>query len=143
MSPEPVRGNGSCGRELFVEHKCNSCHWTGTSGGGAVPASALRDDQFFHRAIADPDQEIDPRYEQVKLRLKDGRAVTGIRLYEDSYNLLLIDDQEILRTIALDDIEELGRSTQSLMPKPTKPLSEEELRDLANYVNSLSGENRK
>jgi putative heme-binding domain-containing protein len=141
---EQAPANRQRGRELFVELKCSSCHWTGGDGGRRGPdLSRWRgDEQFFHRAIADPDQEIDPRYEQVKLRLKDGRPVSGLRLYEDSYYLLLIDDQEVLRTISLDDVEERAGSAQSLMPKPPRPLTAAELRDLADYVNSLSKEIR-
>jgi putative heme-binding domain-containing protein len=128
------------GRRLFVQHKCDSCHWTRRSGGRLGPdLSQWRGDmEFFRRAMRHPDEEIDPKYQRVSARLEDGRLLVGRRLYDDGYFLLLIDEQQNLHTIPLFEIEELVLPKQSLMASYANELDEQALRDLAAYTYSLS-----
>jgi putative heme-binding domain-containing protein len=95
-------------------------------------------EEFFRRAMTHPDEEIDPKYRRVVLALADGRVLTGIRVYEDAYYLLLIDGQEQLRTIPRPEIEELAMPKQSLMRSLAQELSDDDLRDLYAHVYSLA-----
>lgn len=138
-SEAPV-GDVEQGRQLFAQHKCDTCHWTGKSGGRlAQDLSRWRGSaEFFRRALTNPDEEIDPRHQRVVALLDDGQVLTGMRLYEDTYFLLLIDEQQNLRTIPLEDVERLAMPKQSLMASYAAELDEQALRDLAAYVYSLT-----
>jgi putative heme-binding domain-containing protein len=90
--------------------------------------------ELFQRAITHPDADIDARYQSLIIVLDDGRILTGIRRYEDSYHVLLMDSDQGLRSIARQQIEELAAPNQSLMTALEKELSAEALRDLYGYI---------
>jgi putative heme-binding domain-containing protein len=138
--PEPPVGDAVNGKQLFVHHKCDTCHWTRNSGGRLGPdLSQWRGSgEFFRRAMTHPDEEIDPQYQRVVVRFSDGQILAGMRLYEDTYFLLLIDDQQNLHTISHQEIDQLAMPKQSLMASYAKELDEPALQDLAAYVYSLS-----
>jgi len=137
--PREDAGDPERGKVLFVQHKCDTCHWTGRSGGRLGPdLSRWRGSaEFFRRALTHPDEEIDPRYQRVTLSFADGRTMTGLRLYEDTYYLLMIDEQQHLHTIPRGRIDQLVLPDQSLMASYAKVLSESAIRDMAAYVSTL------
>ncbi|MGE0759362.1 MAG: c-type cytochrome [Pirellulaceae bacterium] len=137
---EQPTGNQDRGRQLFAQHHCDNCHWSNGGGGRLGPdLSKWRGTfNFFQRAITHPDEVVDGRYQRVVVVQDDGRVVTGIRLYEDSYYLLLIDAEQNLRSIPRQEIEELALPDQSLMTRLEAELNETSLRDLYAFIVSVA-----
>lgn len=91
-----LMGNAEHGRELFLAHKCGSCHWTGSRGGrrGTDLTRSRAAADYVRQAIADPDAQIDGTYQPVVMVMKSGTVREGMRLFENSYYLLIMDDKK-------------------------------------------------
>jgi putative heme-binding domain-containing protein len=145
--PEPTPlGDREEGAKLFAKHNCSVCHWKGTEGGRRGPdLSALAASADYVRtSILDPDANFrdgptyqhDP-YQRIMVVTTLGKILEGRWLNENAYFVQFMDEQESLHTIAREDIDEMSKPRQSLMPSFKKLLSEEELQDLIAYVFSL------
>lgn len=137
--PPVLTGDADAGQRLFVQHNCDSCHWTGKDGGRRGPnlgESRVTLD-YMRRAILDPNADSSSKHQQLVLALADGRIVRGLLLNENGYHIQLIDQQENLHTIAHADIEALQRPLDSLMQSYSVVLTHDEIEDLIAYVYSL------
>ena len=76
----------------------------------------------------------------VRLVTKDGAAVSGRRLNEDTYSLQMIDDSGRLRAFMKTDLKEYNVSTTSPMPSYKTTLSADEMADVVAYLLSLKGQ---
>ena len=144
QSPEKVLdellpGDPAKGKQLFEKHQCASCHWTDSTRGrrGNDLRKASSTLEYVRRSIVDPNADLDDQYPKVVLVLADGRVLSGLLLNENGYYVQFIDGQENLRTVAKEDVEELRRPDESLMPSYRDQLTSDELVDLINYVFSL------
>lgn len=140
-----LQGDSRRGYELFKNHKCDSCHWGPSSEGRRGPnLSRLRAaPDYVRQSLLEPDSQIDGSYQPLTIQLTDGRSLQGMRLHENTYYVLLIDEQERLHTIPKRQIEQLRKPHKSLMPSFAKALSSQDVEDLTAYVFSLQGESRK
>ena len=43
------------------------------------------------KSILLPSQDIDPRYEQLRVKTEDGDTITGLRVNEDNFNIQMRD----------------------------------------------------
>lgn len=139
---QPPAGNSNRGYELFKQHKCAGCHWTGGEGGriGTDLSKIAATPDHVRSSLTEPDSQIDASYQLLRILLDDGRVLTGRRLYENTYYVLLMDPQENLHTIDKSHIEQLSRPHQSLMPSFTKELNKVDVEDLTTYILSLRKE---
>jgi putative heme-binding domain-containing protein len=123
---------------------CLTCHRVNGMGalkgpnlseiGRVRPASALE------ASILDPNGAMLPVNRSVRVVTKDGRTITGRRLNEDTYMVLLIDQEsERLMSFAKADISEFRVLTTSSMPAYKGKLSSSELADVVAYLLSLKG----
>ena len=55
---------------------------------------------YVNKAIMDPDREVDVNYHPLLIVLKDGNVFEGMRLHENTYRVLLIDEQDRLISIS-------------------------------------------
>ena len=71
---------------------------------------------------------------------RDGRAVRGVRLNEDTYTIQIKDARGVIRTFYKPDLQSLDREfDRSLMQSYADRLSEEDLDDLIAYLATLTG----
>ena len=140
-----LHGDSVRGYQLFKTHKCDSCHWGGVNVGRRGPnlARLRATADYVRRSLLKPDSQIDGDYQPLVLVMDDGTVRQGMRLHENTYYVLLIDEQENLQTILKSRIEELRKPHKSLMPSFAKELNPQDVEDLAAYVFSLKEEPRR
>jgi putative heme-binding domain-containing protein len=139
-------GDATRGRALFVgKGNCASCHRVGTEGPRAAPdlstIGTMRTAASLQRALIDPSAALLPMNRTVHVQLRDGTAVTGRRLNEDTFTVQLVDSNERLVSIDRNDIRAYTVSTEPLMPSYATLLSDDERADLVAYLLSLKGPN--
>ena len=133
------------GYELFKENQCASCHWTGQSGGRQGPnlARLTAPPNYVRNSLINPDSQVDFRYQRVQIMLPDDSQITGRRLHENSYFMLIMDGQEQLRAVDKRQVKDIIRTGHSLMPSFSDKLSPQDVEDLTSYVYTLNKETAK
>lgn len=113
------------GQTLFAEASCLGCHRVGDEGGVIGP----RLDETFQRwkgdivavlrEILEPSHRIDDRYAMHLVLTADGQTISGIVVKEDRDAVTLLTNPESPEptVIEVDDIEEMVKSSTSMMPK--------------------------
>jgi putative membrane-bound dehydrogenase-like protein len=134
--PLPV-GDARRGQQVFVE-KCSACHLLSGQGRtlgpdiaiyGAKPLDALL------IAVLDPNQAVDPRYQQYSAVTTDGRILSGVVSDETTTGLVLTDAEGTSKTLLRSEIESLQRLGSSLMPEGLeRELSPAAIQDLFAYL---------
>ncbi|MDB5390387.1 MAG: Neutral/alkaline non-lysosomal ceramidase, partial [Planctomycetaceae bacterium] len=114
-----LTGDPQRGQALFSK-TCATCHRLGSIGQAVGPdlaALANKSPQFLLQEILDPNRNVDSRYVQYTVVLKDGRSSTGLLATESANSLTLksTDGKEI--AILRSDIEEIASTGKSLMPE--------------------------
>jgi cytochrome c oxidase cbb3-type subunit III len=137
-------GDRSRGQALFEgKGACATCHRVNGTGsrtgpnlsqiGSARPASALE------QTLLDPNGSMLPLNRSVRAVTKDGKVITGRRLNEDTYTVVLIDQQERLVSLMKPDLQEYTVLKTSPMPSYADRLTSGELADVLAYLLSLKG----
>jgi putative heme-binding domain-containing protein len=131
------------GKSLFESKGCLNCHRVRGHGSRVGPdlsnIGARRKAAEIERSIVDPNAEILPENRYVHVVTRDGAAITGRILNEDTYSLQLIDGQEKLVSLQKADLREFEFLKDSPMPSFRDKLSGNELSDLVGYLVSLKG----
>ena len=137
-------GNPTRGKALFEgKGGCLSCHRV--SGNGSRQGPDLSDVGMQRRAVEletallDPGSSVLPQHRFVQVRPKNGPAVTGRLLNQDTFTLQMIDSQERLRTFVIADLRDYSVLKDSRMPSYKDKLSRQELADIVSYLVSLKG----
>jgi len=134
------------GRRMFEEATCAQCHQVNGQGGAVGPELAdvfkryKGDRDAVLREILDPSHRIDPKYAVQLVMTVDGRVITGIVKSEDKSSVSLITNPEAPTptVIARDDIEEIVKSSISMMPKALLDrFSKDEVFELLAFVLSI------
>ena len=137
-----MAGNVARGLDLFTKHKCLSCHWTGfrSQGGrrGTDLSRLAATKEYVTKSLTNPNAQVEGDYQLVTVVMKTGKILTGHRLHENTYYLLLMDQNEDLHTVAKTRIEQINRPHQSLMP--TYQFAPQDVRDLTAYIFTLQQE---
>ena len=137
-------GDPARGQTLFAEKGgCATCHRVNGRGPrGATDLSdigAVRSPASLQRALLDPAGSLLPANRTVRAVTRDGRAVRGRRLNEDTYTVQIIDEQERLVSLNKADLRSLEIIPVSAMPAAGKSLSADEISDVIGYLLSLKG----
>jgi cytochrome c oxidase cbb3-type subunit III len=151
----PLRGNPQKGSELYATLNCASCHIVKGQGGSLGPPlsdiGALRGPQHLRQSILEPAAALPtgtlrvpgPGYAEylpVRVVLKDGGEVRGIRLNEDLFTIQLRDMSGKFHSIRKTNAEVIRKELNtSLMPSFAGKVSDAELDDLVAYLSSLGG----
>lgn len=135
----PAVGDLVRGAELFKQNKCATCHWTGSRGGrlGTNLSRLSANPDYVRKSLVDPNSQIDIDYQLLQIEMEDGTVLSGRRLYENTYYILMMDEKENLRTIPKNRIEQLNRPHRSLMPSFKDKLTTADIEDLTTYIFSL------
>jgi len=136
-------GDAALGKEIFEgKGGCYACHRVGSKGSRVGPdLSAIglqRNPAYLEQAILDPNATIAPRNRFVHVVMKDGSALNGRRLNEDTHTIQLIDAKERLVSISKSEVREYTLLTTSPMPSYRNRLSGAEIAGLVSYLASLT-----
>jgi putative heme-binding domain-containing protein len=137
-------GDASRGRAIFEgKGECLKCHAVSDKGSPVAPdltdVGAARAPSALERHLLTPSDQMMPINRPVRVMTKDGKAITGRRLNEDTYTVQLMDTQGRLVSVSKADLRDFQILTTSPMPSYKDKLSSEELSDLVAYLLSLKG----
>src|SRR5205823_4445152 len=117
---------------------CLACHRVNGKGSRVAPdlseVGAIRAAAYLERAVLDPNESILPEHKYVRVVTKQGTAITGRRLNEDTHTLQMIDTQERMHSFSKPDLKEYTLIPTSTMPSYRDKFSKEELADLVTYL---------
>ncbi len=144
LAEQVLRDKGSC-------LKCHSLYSVpeGKSFAPGLFGVGLNDAKAIYESLINPDHEIKPQYQSVKVMLESGELVSGQLISQSDAELVICtrDDQNqlVLREIALAEIEkedglpQIRQSKISLMPTGfDKTLTREEIDALINLIRQLN-----
>jgi cytochrome c oxidase cbb3-type subunit 3 len=153
-SEEPVKGDATKGKALYASNGCAGCHAIDGQGGGVGPdlsvIGRMRAPKGLREMLLDPganppaDTALPERssytgYLVTNVVTKDGRKITGLRVNEDTYTIVLRDMAGNYYSFDKSDLQSIQKEPgQSVMPS-YKNLSAGELDDLIAYLASLKG----
>jgi putative heme-binding domain-containing protein len=148
-----LRGNAQKGNELYAKLNCASCHIVRGQGGTLGPEltdiGAQRGPQYLRQALVEPAAAFPnstlrvqgPGYSEflpVRVVMKDGAEVRGIRLNEDLFTIQVRDPSGKFHSIRKTNAEVIRKEPNtSLMPSFAGKVNDAELDDLVAYLSSL------
>ena len=140
----PMRGDPTRGRVLFEEKgTCMNCHRVNGRGSRVGPdlsdIGAIRAPDALEQSLIDPTKSMLPINRSVRAVTRDGKAITGRRLNEDTYTVQLIDANERLVSLVKADLREYTVLKTSAMPSYKDKLTSVELDDVVAYLRTLKG----
>jgi putative membrane-bound dehydrogenase-like protein len=131
--PDPARG------KLLFKKTCAACHRLENEGHEVGPdllsALAGKDAEALLIDILDPSREVDPRYIDYVVTLKDGRVVTGLIASETANSVTLRRADKAEDTLLRTQIDDIQATAKSLMPEGLEmQLSPQEVYDVIAYL---------
>jgi putative heme-binding domain-containing protein len=151
----PSRGDAKKGRELYATLNCAACHIVKGQGGTLGPEltdiGVQRGPQYLRQALVEPGAVLPnstlrvqgPGYSEflpVRVVMKDGAEVRGIRINEDLFTIQLRDLTGKFHSIRKSSAELIRKEPNtSVMPSFKGKVSDQELDDLVAYLSSLGG----
>ena len=144
-SPVPAAriGDAARGRTLFEgKGGCLGCHRVGEKGSRVAPdlttVGSSRTAAALYLSLIDPTSAMLPIHRPIRAVTKDGQTISGRRLNEDTYTVLLIDDKERLMALEKSTLREFQISMKSTMPSYRDKLTADEIADVLGYLLSLT-----
>jgi putative heme-binding domain-containing protein len=130
-------GDAASGKMVFKKH-CAKCHvhtGEGQRVGPELTGMAVHPKEELLGHILDPSRSVEGNYHTYTVVTTDGRLFSGLLASESKTSLEIL-DAEAKRTLLLrEDVDELVRSTKSLMPEGLeKQATRDELRDLLEFL---------
>jgi cytochrome c oxidase cbb3-type subunit III len=140
-------GDERRGRELFVgKGECDSCHRVDGIGPRFAPdlsnIGAVRTAATLERSLLDPNEALLPVNRPVRAVLRDGTAIEGRRLNEDTFTVQIIDREERLWSLDKSTLRDYRVEEEARMPSYEDVFDEQERADLVTYMLTLKGQNR-
>jgi len=153
-----VAGDAANGKRLFEgKGNCVRCHTVGAGRGHLGPdltdIGLKRGPAYLRTALVEPEAEVPENFASyrkliytpdnfllVRVVTKDGKAITGVRVDEDTFTIQLRDSMDRVYSFRKDELRELHKDWgKSPMPSYKDVFSESELQDLVAYLASLQG----
>ncbi|HLH00246.1 MAG TPA: c-type cytochrome [Bryobacteraceae bacterium] len=136
-------GDASRGKAIFEgKGGCLNCHRVRESGAWVGPdlsdIGSVRRVAEMEKTLLDPAGTLLPQNRSFRAVTRDGNAVTGRILNQDTFTLQLIDARGRLLSLQKSDLREV-KSVDSPMPSYKDKLSRPELADLIAYMVTLKG----
>lgn len=140
----PLRGNAERGQTIFKSKGCAGCHVVAGAGSAYGPEltdiGARRNAAYLRQALLDPGASLPQGFAMVRATPKNGPAVTGVRLNEDSFTIQIRDAAGKFHSFRKQDLADLHKDfDKSPMPAYRGQLSDAELDDLVAWLASLRG----
>ena len=147
-----LRGRSTkIGEKIFTEASCKGCHKAGMEGGLIGPElnglfSRWKGDAMgVLREVLEPSHKVDSKYAMYQVLTVEGRVLTGIILAEDDDKVTLLENPEAKNpTVVLqDDIEEMVKSPNSMMPKGLmNQYTKDEVFEMMAYLKGLDADEK-
>ncbi|MBC8351996.1 MAG: c-type cytochrome [Planctomycetes bacterium] len=138
-----LSGDAAHGKELFnTKATCIKCHKVRGEGKEVGPdlseiGSKLSREAMFV-SILDPSAGISHNYETYSAILDSGNIISGLKVSETDDNITIRSAESIDKVIAKNEIDELIKSSISLMPADLqKTMSEKDLVDVVEFISTL------
>ena len=137
-------GNETSGAAIVAgKGDCQSCHRIFGKGSRLGPdltdIGSLRKPEQLEASLLDPNAEILPENRFYRVVTRDGTAVTGRLLNLDTFQVMMLDPTEQLRSFSKPDLREHGFADGLTMPSYRSTLSRQELADVIAYLLTLKG----
>ncbi len=135
------------GEKIFNEATCALCHKVGNDGKEVGPDLVdvwtrwKGDADGVLQEIIEPSHKIEPKYIMRKIITIDGEVVSGIVLTEDKKSISILPNPESSEStvIDLDDIDDMVKSSVSIMPKGLMDrFTEDEIFELLAYLKNAA-----
>ena len=138
------KGDAARGKALFAgKGGCEGCHRVKGEGSRVGPdlseIGSLRRAVELERSIVDPDAEVLAQNRYFRAVTKDGTAITGRLLNEDTFSVQVLDTKEHLVNLQKSNLREAAFVEKSPMPSFKSKLTSQELADVVSYLVSLKG----
>jgi cytochrome c oxidase cbb3-type subunit 3 len=140
----PPAGNSAHGKALFKANGCGGCHVVNGEGSAYGPElteiGAQRNAAFLRESILDPGASVPEGFALVRATPRSGRAVTGVRVNEDSFTIQLRDTAGKFHSFRKQELTDLHKDfDKSPMPAYRGKLSDADVDDLVAWLASLRG----
>ena len=140
-------GDALRGRLIFFSDaaRCRACHHSDEAALSVGPTLKEISRKYMHTSellqhIVLPSQKIDDKFATWTVVTKDGRVLNGLMESQSASQVVLRMADRQLVTIAAIDMEELQKSTKSLMPDGVfADLTAQEAADLLVFIRSITG----
>lgn len=145
LVPDAAAGGDALrGKALFSgKGNCFACHRVGIQGSRLGPVltsiGVLRNSSDLATSLLDPNKEVQPNNRWFSVTTISGNKIEGRLLNQDEFSVQLLDSKEQLRSLAKADLRQSGFAP-SPMPSMKGVLSEQELKDLVQYLVGLRGD---
>lgn len=137
------------GRRVFKDATCLQCHKMNGEGGAVGPDltevfkrwKGKGDAPAVLREVLDPSHTIDPKFTLYNIATTEGRTISGIVTDQNAETITVVSDPANPKpqVIPRDNVDELGKSTSSLMPKGLLDrFTRDEVLDLISFLASGS-----
>ena len=142
---EPLPAGNEAGGAALVAGKgtCLTCHRVQGRGSRLGPdltdIGALRRPEQLQASLLDPDAEILPENRSYRVVTRAGVTIAGRLLNLDTFQILMLDPEEQLRSFYKSELREHGFIKESKMPSYREKLSRQELADVVAYLSTLKG----
>jgi len=141
-------GNADNGKDLFDNSICTTCHIVSGIGGSLGPEltriGLKRGQGYLAAAISHPGKSkpVDTngfyQFLVVRVELKNGKTIEGIRINEDTFSIQLKDHSNHLYSFEKEQILSIEKIKDfSLMPSFIDQFSDSEINDIVAYLTSL------
>ena len=143
-SAQAPAGNPSAGAEIVTgKGQCLTCHRVQGKGSRLGPdladIGATRRREQLRASLVDPDAEILPEHRRYRVVTRDGETIAGRLMNHDTFQVLMMDEKEQLRSFDKATLREHGFIKGSAMPSYRETLSAQELADVLAYLETLKG----
>lgn len=123
--------------------KCLTCHRIQRAGSRSGPdltdIGAIRTADQLRAALLAPDAEILPENRRYRVVTRDGVTTVGRLLNHDTFQVLMRDTNDQLRSFHKADLRGHGFVEGSPMPSYRATFSPQELADVIAYLSTLKG----
>jgi len=150
-----VTGDAAKGKEVYDSSGCAGCHIIAGEGSGIGPelttVGKLRGATYLRNTVLYPGSDLPQAhiflesggqldFLYVHVVTKDGHALDGTRVAEDSFHIVIKDAQGNFHSFRKADLRELKKEPgKSVMPSFKDKLSDAQVNDLVAYLASLKG----
>lgn len=147
VNVKPVPGNPERGKAHYAKHGCGNCHTT-SNGAGAFTGGLMgpdlsiigsrRNAVHLRESLVSPAASLPANFVHTTVTLAGGKQLTGQRVNEDTFTLVLRDFSGQNHILAKDQVRSIVKDRQkSPMPSYQGKLQPAELDDLVAYLVSL------
>ena len=153
-----IPGDKTRGESLFrSKGNCGQCHTVGDRGGRLGPdlteIGTKRSPAYLRTSLLDPEADVPENFSsyrkviympdnflRVRVVTQDGKAISGVRVDEDTFTIQIRDDSDHLYSFRKNELRELHKDWgKSPMPSYRGVFTESELQDVVAYLASLQG----